>query len=229
MEPPPRHKSKRYHPHYLGEKYRHGVYCAVFDVDKVTMFVNGNGSEYQMKTQLFNSSRRALLVRCLESSCLISFKTYLTLLRASIPGPTDFAPRIGLKSMISSGAYSGAYCLHDGPYQKVPKAKGSTPSEPVNLRRKLYKHWALSLRAQPLNDVRAYFGEKVALYFAWTAYYTYFLGFAAMIGSGAAAYGVLSAIEYRCSLEVVDPRQVAQSGVDHVRLSESPVRLLEHL
>lgn len=36
--------------------------------------------------------------------------------------------------------------------------------------------------AQPLRDVREYFGEKVALYFAWLGYYTVYLLFPAVLG-----------------------------------------------
>jgi hypothetical protein len=36
--------------------------------------------------------------------------------------------------------------------------------------------------AQPLSDIREYFGEKVALYFAWLGYYTIYLLFPAILG-----------------------------------------------
>lgn len=50
---------------------------------------------------------------------------------------------------------------------------------------KLKKNWAQWRKLackQPINDIRNYFGEKVALYFAWLGWYTYMLAPAALMG-----------------------------------------------
>ena len=36
--------------------------------------------------------------------------------------------------------------------------------------------------SQPLGDIREYFGESVALYFAWLGYYSYMCSFPAILG-----------------------------------------------
>ncbi|XP_071618488.1 anoctamin-9 isoform X2 [Heliangelus exortis] len=49
----------------------------------------------------------------------------------------------------------------------------------------LKEHWARWSEIfcpQPIEKIRCYFGEKVALYFAWLGWYTYLLGFAAAAG-----------------------------------------------
>ncbi|NXG59665.1 ANO9 protein, partial [Hemiprocne comata] len=57
--------------------------------------------------------------------------------------------------------------------------------EKEEIREFLKEHWARwreIFRQQPIEKIRCYFGEKVALYFAWLGWYTYLLGFAAVAG-----------------------------------------------
>ncbi|XP_051632920.1 anoctamin-9 isoform X1 [Manacus candei] len=45
-----------------------------------------------------------------------------------------------------------------------------------------WARWRGVFNQQPIEKIRGYFGEKVALYFAWLGWYTYLLGFAALAG-----------------------------------------------
>ncbi|XP_054682934.1 anoctamin-9 [Grus americana] len=45
-----------------------------------------------------------------------------------------------------------------------------------------WARWRTIFHRQPIEKIRCYFGEKVALYFAWLGWYTYLLGFAALAG-----------------------------------------------
>ncbi|NXK87361.1 ANO9 protein, partial [Formicarius rufipectus] len=45
-----------------------------------------------------------------------------------------------------------------------------------------WARWRVIFSQQPIEKIRCYFGEKVALYFAWLGWYTYLLGFAALFG-----------------------------------------------
>ncbi|NXA11193.1 ANO9 protein, partial [Sapayoa aenigma] len=45
-----------------------------------------------------------------------------------------------------------------------------------------WARWRGVFSKQPIEAIRCYFGEKVALYFAWLGWYTYLLGFAALAG-----------------------------------------------
>ncbi|NXX04323.1 ANO9 protein, partial [Larus smithsonianus] len=45
-----------------------------------------------------------------------------------------------------------------------------------------WARWRDIFSQQPIEKIRCYFGEKMALYFAWLGWYTYLLGFAAVAG-----------------------------------------------
>ncbi|NXF49969.1 ANO9 protein, partial [Oceanites oceanicus] len=45
-----------------------------------------------------------------------------------------------------------------------------------------WARWRDIFSQQPIEKIRCYFGEKVALYFAWLGWYTYLLGIAAVVG-----------------------------------------------
>ena len=59
----------------------------------------------------------------------------------------------------------------------------------------LFHEWAALkkiLKFQPLDDVRDYFGVKVALYFAWLGFYTNLLIVPSCVGVICFIYGLLS-------------------------------------
>ncbi|XP_058389354.1 anoctamin-7 [Diceros bicornis minor] len=89
----------------------------------------------------------------------------------------------GIDQLLSEGVFSAAFPLHDGPFTTPPEG----PRAPgLNCRQVLFRHWA-SWRKwhkyQPLDHVCRYFGEKVALYFAWLGFYTGWLLPAAVVGT----------------------------------------------
>ncbi|KAM3670006.1 anoctamin-9 [Ammospiza maritima maritima] len=55
--------------------------------------------------------------------------------------------------------------------------------------KKKWARWSVLFKEQPIEQIRCYFGEKVALYFAWLGWYTYLLIFAAMAGLATVATG----------------------------------------
>ncbi|XP_023120302.2 anoctamin-7 isoform X1 [Amphiprion ocellaris] len=99
---------------------------------------------------------------------------------------------VGVDRLVNEGAYTAAFPLHEGPFQ-LPKY-GIHPDE-LNQRQVLYHYWARWCKwykYQPLDHIREYFGEKVALYFAWLGFYTAWLLPAAVVGTLIFVSGVMS-------------------------------------
>ncbi|XP_009999775.1 PREDICTED: anoctamin-9 [Chaetura pelagica] len=79
--------------------------------------------------------------------------------------------------------------------------------EKEEIREFLKEHWARwreIFRQQPIEKIRCYFGEKVALYFAWLGWYTYLLGFAAVAGLVVFVAGITTFHSSQVSKEICE-------------------------
>uniref|UniRef100_A0A8C3SPD3 Anoctamin n=1 Tax=Chelydra serpentina TaxID=8475 RepID=A0A8C3SPD3_CHESE len=86
---------------------------------------------------------------------------------------------IGINRLLNERVYAAAFPLHETPESEVP-------DEALNPRQVLYRFWAqwgCWYRYQPLDHIREYFGEKIAIYFAWLGFYTAWLLPAAAVGT----------------------------------------------
>ncbi|XP_064081291.1 anoctamin-5-like isoform X3 [Macrobrachium nipponense] len=86
---------------------------------------------------------------------------------------------IGISRLLTNETYAAAYPLHDGRYDK------DNPDGTYCDRRLLYLEWARPgkwYKRQPLHVIRRYFGDKMALYFAWLGFYTKMLIPASLLG-----------------------------------------------
>ncbi|XP_068601416.1 anoctamin-7 [Brachionichthys hirsutus] len=89
---------------------------------------------------------------------------------------------VGIDRLLSEGVFSAAYPLHEGDFE-LPTTP--VPPRSLSLRQILYGYWASWSswrRYQPLDHIREYFGEKIALYFAWIGFYTGWLLPASVFG-----------------------------------------------
>ncbi|XP_040608917.1 anoctamin-7 isoform X3 [Mesocricetus auratus] len=89
----------------------------------------------------------------------------------------------GIDQLLAEGVFRAAFPLHDGPFSAVPE---NSQALGLTQRQVLFQHWARWgkwNKYQPLDHVRQYFGEKVALYFAWLGFYTGWLLPAAVVGT----------------------------------------------
>ncbi|CAI5692510.1 anoctamin-7 [Oreochromis aureus] len=90
---------------------------------------------------------------------------------------------VGVDRLVNEQVFTAAYPLHEGDYQ-LPTPPVSPQS--LSLRQILYAYWAqwsCWRRYQPLDHIREYFGEKIALYFAWLGFYTGWLLPASVVGT----------------------------------------------
>ncbi|XP_061058366.1 anoctamin-9 isoform X1 [Eubalaena glacialis] len=71
-----------------------------------------------------------------------------------------------LQDLVKDGVFEAGFPLHKGE---------------EDLKKK-WARWRNMFQQQPIGDIRNYFGEKVALYFAWLGWYTYMLVPAAVVG-----------------------------------------------
>ncbi|KAF9286284.1 Anoctamin-7 [Mortierella alpina] len=93
--------------------------------------------------------------------------------------------RQALKSVMDKKAFTDMYTLHDGSYK--------SKVQPIpNRRTQLYHSWVRSRRTQPLEEIRFYYGEKIALYFAWVGHYTKWLVSAAIAGLLFLIFGLIN-------------------------------------
>nr|XP_046246025.1 anoctamin-7 isoform X2 [Scatophagus argus]XP_046246027.1 anoctamin-7 isoform X2 [Scatophagus argus] len=90
---------------------------------------------------------------------------------------------VGIDRLLSEQVFTAAYPLHEGDFKLPPTP---VPPQSLGLRQILYTYWAqwsCWRRYQPLDHIREYFGEKIALYFAWLGVYTGWLLPASLIGT----------------------------------------------
>ncbi|KAG7482887.1 anoctamin-9-like isoform X1 [Solea senegalensis] len=81
-----------------------------------------------------------------------------------------------LKELLMKDVFETIFCLHERKEQKVLKRK--------------WARWSALFTGQPVNEVKCYFGEKVALYYLWLGWYTKLLVPAAVLGVVVFLYGL---------------------------------------
>ncbi|XP_041852233.1 anoctamin-9 [Melanotaenia boesemani] len=81
-----------------------------------------------------------------------------------------------LRDLMKMKVFEARFCLHEKRKQKELKES--------------WARWTACLQGQPINAVRDYFGEKVALYYLWLGWYTYLLIPPALIGIFVFLYGL---------------------------------------
>ncbi|XP_011301819.1 anoctamin-4 [Fopius arisanus] len=136
--------------------------------------------------------------------------------------------KAGIRRLIADGTYIDCFCLHEGPYNR-PGPDGV----PLD-RHLLYLIWARPsqwYKKQPLWLIRRYFGEKVALYYAWLGFYTRSLYLPAIVGLLCFVYGLstMESTDNIPSKEICDPEgpgnitlcPLCDKACDYRKLKES--------
>ncbi|XP_035297495.1 anoctamin-9 isoform X2 [Cricetulus griseus] len=113
------------------------------------------------------------------------------------------------EDLVKHGVFETMFPLHEG--EKDLKKK--------------WARWRNMFRKQPIDDIRNYFGEKVALYFAWLGWYTYMLVPAAVVGliiflSGFALFDSSQISKEICQAEDIFMCPLGDNSRRYQRLSE---------
>ncbi|CAF1152640.1 unnamed protein product [Rotaria sordida] len=97
----------------------------------------------------------------------------------------------GINILIKIGIYLTAYPPHEQCHSKFIINYNQT----FNTRELLYLYWAQIkhiFKIQPIELIRAYFGENIALYFVYLGWYTYMLILPSIIGCFVAGYSIIN-------------------------------------
>lgn len=148
-------------------------FVEVFEVEKIDQFTHARKSDGSGVDEdaFFTSGQRSRLVKYILSRTLFG----------------EEETQFGYKQLKYNGVIMDVYPLHEG---RLKRDNDNSP--PMNVRQKLKADWASSSRIfkyQPISAIREYFGEKIALYFAWIGLYTSFLVPAAIVGFLCFLYG----------------------------------------
>ncbi|CAM4613918.1 anoctamin-7 [Caretta caretta] len=138
-------------------------YTCHFKVNKLTWFLGSN----EQDTFFSSTQRHRILYEILATTPYGHLKQ----------------GEVGVDRLLSEDVFAAAFPLHEGPFA-VPADR--LAPENLTERQVLFQYWARWRkwnRYQPLHHIRRYFGEKIALYFAWLGFYTGWLLPAAVVGS----------------------------------------------
>lgn len=98
---------------------------------------------------------------------------------------------VDISGLLTASVFEDLFPLHDGFYKNNDTSL--TSGSMLSLRTYLHENWASYsnlFKMQPLDEIRDYFGEKVALYFAFIGFYTNWLIPFSLIGLFVMFYGL---------------------------------------
>ncbi|KAI8618421.1 calcium-activated chloride channel-domain-containing protein [Chytriomyces sp. MP71] len=154
-----------------------------FDDAILREFVGGDGPPESVQLNFFSTMHRNMMTNVIVQRCQIKV--------AGRKRP------VGVNDLLVEHNYSDFYAVHDGPFEDHSQ---KAPTQLANARSWLYFQWARLevaksklMPLQPMKEIRNYFGEYVAFYFAWLGFYTVWLLGPAVVGLAVFIYSLVNA------------------------------------
>ncbi|KAI9362124.1 calcium-activated chloride channel-domain-containing protein [Zopfochytrium polystomum] len=163
----------------------------VFKRKNLAKFRGGDPSESsirEVQSAFFRDSHRSLLVNYIITRTEIKIKD-MGSLSAKAKLRKD-----GIYYLLAENVYTSMFHVHDDDYLESMGGL-AVPTNPTTATRLgLKKIWVTRyFSPQPMNEIASYFGEKVALYFAFMGFYNAWLALASILGLVVFIYGLSKA------------------------------------
>lgn len=172
--------------------------AAPFKIAKIDEFIGGNLDVFDaadVQSKFFTNAQRNLL-------------TYNIVQRTRIKTLSKNYKAKDLHCLLNDNVFSEFFPLHDGPYKEEKN---------ITLRSKMYKVSKKWLKRVNIDDIRCYFGERIALYFSFVDFFTLWLLFAAVVGLGVFAYGIYNAANNNAfASDILTNTQTAKEAITFI-------------
>uniref|UniRef100_A0A7S3LXU2 Anoctamin n=1 Tax=Palpitomonas bilix TaxID=652834 RepID=A0A7S3LXU2_9EUKA len=147
-----------------GSEYELNNMFLEYSLDKADMFENG-GEHRRVPDAPVTSNMRASVRRQ---------QIILALMKEDQP----IGKELDFEKLRKKGVVNSIFPLHDEPCRRWLMENWATmkPGKPG-----VGRAWNFCIAKQPLDEIRNYYGEKVAMYFAWLGFYTQWLFFATVV------------------------------------------------
>ncbi|KAJ3274039.1 Anoctamin-6 [Terramyces sp. JEL0728] len=158
-----------------------------FDYERIHEFKGGDVERLgykKVKQDFFSAGKRNQLVQSMILKCRVRLRS----------NSSHFS---AITTLVEMSVFKEYYMLHDGP---------ATEKNHIDIKNQEYnlsKSFRLDLKRfhtqfgyllNPVEEIREYYGETVAFYFAWIEYYSIWLIGAIVIGVVAIAYGIYTSM-----------------------------------
>ncbi|KAJ1554446.1 Anoctamin-7, partial [Nowakowskiella sp. JEL0078] len=165
-----------------------------FQRQHLAEFLHGDQHVAFTQINMFSNARRNML-------------TYICLQRLKVDRYSKNQP--GIQELLKDRVFTTAYTLHDGPEKPENQNEFSGSTVGLASQKEIYPNhrpflstnWTFKpvtfrklMGYQPLPEIREYYGEKVAFYFAWMGFYTMWCQFLSIVGLIVVAYGIYASV-----------------------------------